>query len=307
VGAKLVLPGPYLDGKSVSELLVKEKVTFTCGVPTVWTNLFDYIDREARDLKLPSLERVVCGGTAMPRSMIKRFILQFKTQVIHIWGMTEMSPIGTVGKLLPKHEELSLEDKLDVMVKQGRVTFGVEMKIVGDGGKEMPRDGKSFGDLYVRGPWVLRRYYRGENEAVDKDGWFLTGDVATIDEDGYMQITDRSKDVIKSGGEWISSIDLENACVAHPGVLEAAVVGVPHPKWDERPLLVIVQKKDSNVTKDDILQFLESRVAKWWLPDDVVFVDKIPYTATGKVSKLTLRDMFKNHKLPEVVRLRARF
>jgi len=218
--------------------------------------------------------------------------------VLHAWGMTEMSPLGTVCTLKGKQLDLPAQERYAVQNKQGRPIFGVEMKIVDDGGEELPRDGKAFGDLLVRGPWICSQYFRGEGGDPLRDGWFPTGDVATLDADGFMQITDRSKDVIKSGGEWISSIDLENAAMAHPAVAEAAVVGVRHPKWDERPLLVVVRKPGAQLTRDEMLAFFEGRVAKWWLPDDVVFVDTLPHTATGKLLKTKLREDFKNHKLP---------
>jgi acyl-CoA synthetase (AMP-forming)/AMP-acid ligase II len=297
-GAKLVLPGQHLDGKSVYELLSQERVTMTAGVPTVWLMLFGYLDQNP-DAKLPDLQRVVIGGSAAPRSMIERFEKQFGASTIHAWGMTEMSPLGTTGNLLPKHAELPFEKRIDVQVKQGRAVYGVELKIVNDEGEELPRDGKAFGDLMVRGPWITAGYFKGEGgQVLDKDNWFKTGDVATLDPDGYMQITDRSKDVIKSGGEWISSIDLENEAVGHPAVAEAAVIGVPHPKWQERPLLIVVKKKDMEVTREELLKFLEGRIAKWWLPDDVVFVNELPHTATGKLLKTKLRQDFKDYRLP---------
>jgi fatty-acyl-CoA synthase len=299
-GAKLVLPGAQLDGKSVFELVVGEKCNFSAGVPTVWLMFFQYLDQNpGLDLSGVKLERVVIGGSAAPRAMIERFWKQFGTFVVHAWGMTEMSPLGTTGNLLAKHAALSPEQRTDVQVKQGRAVYGVDMKIVDDEGKELPRDGKAFGDLKVRGPWITGGYFKGEGGRIlDDDGWFTTGDVATLDPDGYMQITDRAKDVIKSGGEWISSIDLENAAMGHPAVQEAAVIGVPHPKWQERPLLIVIRKKGVEVTRDEMLKFLEGRVAKWWLPDDVAFVDELPHTATGKLLKTKLREDFKSYKLP---------
>lgn len=299
-GAKLVLPGPGLDGKTVYELLRDEKCNFSAGVPTVWLGFFQYLDQNpALDLSGIKLERVVIGGSACPRAMMERFAKQFGAYVVHAWGMTEMSPLGTTGNLLPKHMGLPLAQRLDVQVKQGRAVYGVELRIVDDNGAVMPRDGKAFGLLQVRGPWITKGYFKGEGgQVLDKDGWFSTGDVATLDADGYMQITDRSKDVIKSGGEWISSIDLENAAVGHPAVQEAAVIGVHHPKWQERPLLVVIKKKGATVTAKELLDFLSTKVAKWWLPDDVVFVDELPHTATGKLLKIKLRDDFKNYKLP---------
>jgi fatty-acyl-CoA synthase len=220
---------------------------------------------------------------------------------MHAWGMTEMSPLGTVCNLLPRHHGCTLEQRLDVQAKQGRPLYGVDMRIVDDGGRALPHDGKAFGHLMVRGPWITKGYFKGEGgEILDADGYFDTGDVATIDADGYMQITDRSKDVIKSGGEWISSIDLENAAMAHPGIAEAAVIGVAHPKWQERPLLVVVRKAGRELTRDDVLAFLHDRVARWWLPDDVAFVDELPHTATGKLLKTKLRETFSDYRLPEV-------
>lgn len=300
-GAKLVFPGPALDGKSVYELLRDEKCNFSLGVPTVWLAFFQYVDANpSLDVKKDIvLERVVIGGSAAPRAMIERFASQFGSYVIHAWGMTEMSPLGTTGNLLKKHMDLPLEKRIDVQSKQGRTVYGVEIKITDDDGKELPRDGKAFGDVKVRGPWITAGYFKGEGGRVlDKDGWFTTGDVATLDSDGYMQITDRSKDVIKSGGEWISSIDLENAAVGHPAVQEAAVIGVFHSKWQERPLLLVIKKPGQEVTREELLKFLEGKVAKWWLPDDVAFVEELPHTATGKLLKTKLREQFKDHRLP---------
>ena len=299
-GAKLVLPGAALDGKSVYELVTQEKCNFSAGVPTVWLMFFQHLDQNPGiDVSGIKIERVVIGGSAAPRAMIERFWKQFGTFVVHAWGMTEMSPLGTTGNLLPKHADLAAEQRMDVQVKQGRAVYGVDMKIVDDDGKELPRDGKAFGNLKVRGPWITSGYFKGEGgNVLDADDYFTTGDVATLDPDGYMQITDRAKDVIKSGGEWISSIDLENAAVAHPAVQEAAVIGVAHPKWQERPLLIVVKKKGAQVTREELLKFLDGRVAKWWMPDDVTFVDELPHTATGKLLKTKLREDFKNYKLP---------
>ena len=296
VGAKLVFPGPALDGKSLYELFENEGVTFTAGVPTVWLALLHYM--QANKLKLSTLKYAVIGGSAAPPAMIETFDKEFGVEVLHAWGMSEMSPLGSVNHPKAKHKGMPADELLAVRLKQGRPPFGVEMKIVDDAGKELPRDGKAFGDLMVRGPWITRGYFKGEGGEVLQDGWFPTGDVATLDVDGYMQITDRSKDVIKSGGEWISSIDLENAAMAHPGVAEAAVIGVRHPKWDERPLLIIHRKPDATVDKKELLEFLGAKVAKWWLPDDVQFVDAIPHTATGKILKTRLREDFKGYKLP---------
>ena len=299
VGATLVMPGAKMDGPSIYELLDTFKVSFTAAVPTVWLILLQ--DLEKTGGKLPYLKRVVIGGSACPRAMTKAFQDVYGVEVVHAWGMTEMSPLGSLCTMKPEYAELSGEARLDVEMKQGHPPFGVEMKITDDAGRELPWDGKTFGRLKVRGPAVARSYYKGEgNEVFEQDGWFDTGDVATIDHYGYMQITDRSKDVIKSGGEWISSIDLENLAVGHPKVAEAAVIGVAHPKWDERPLLVIVLKKGESASKEDILSFMQGKVAKWWMPDDVVFVDEIPHTATGKIQKITLRKQFADYRLPGV-------
>lgn len=298
-GAKLVLPGPGLDGKSVYELMRDEKVTLALGVPTVWLNLFQHVDSARLDPKEDlCLRRVVIGGSAAPRAMSERFAKQFGTFVVHAWGMTEMSPLGTVCNLLPKHQGASPAERLDVQGKQGRPIYGVELRIADDEGNALPHDGKTYGHLLVRGPWVTKGYFRGEGGSVlDADGFFDTGDVATIDADGYMQITDRAKDVIKSGGEWISSIDIENAAIGHPAVAEAAVIGVAHPKWQERPLLVVVKKEGSDLSRDELLGFLEGKIAKWWMPDDAVFVDELPHTATGKLQKTKLRERFRDYKL----------
>jgi fatty-acyl-CoA synthase len=296
-GAKLVFPGMKLDGASVYELMDQEKVTFSAGVPTVWLMLLGYMREHGK--KLPYMDRTIIGGSAAPPSMIETFEKEYDVQVVHAWGMTEMSPLGTTGNMTPKVDAMPWAEQLKVKSKQGRGVYGVEMKITDDDGNDLPRDGKAFGHLMVRGPWITSGYFKGEGGRVlDKDGWFDTGDVATLDPDGFMQITDRAKDVIKSGGEWISSIDLENLAVGHPEVVEAAVIGIAHPKWDERPLLVIVRKPGSKVDKDAILAFLDGKIAKWWMPDDVAFVDEIPHTATGKIQKVTLREQFKDYVLP---------
>ncbi len=298
-GAKLVFPGPLLDGASVFEMMDNEGVTLAAGVPTIWLMLLGEMKKQGR--KPNGLSRMVVGGSAVPMSMIVEMEKTYGLDVHHAWGMTEMSPIGTHGTLLREHQDLPQDEQFKIKAKQGRFYFNVDAKIVDDDGNELPQDGKAHGELCVRGPWVIRAYYEDEEatkKAFTPDGWFKTGDVATIDERGYMTIVDRSKDVIKSGGEWISSIDLENAAMAHPDVAEAAVIGLPHPKWDERPLLVVVPEEGKEVTKDAVIRFLEDRVAKWWLPDDVAFVEELPHGATGKVSKLTLREKFQDYKLP---------
>lgn len=294
-GTKLVMPGAKLDGASVYELLSTERVTHTAGVPTVWLMLLQHMT--ANNLKLPDLKMVICGGSAMPRSMIKAF-LDMGANVRHAWGMTEMSPIGSVAALKPPFQNATGDARLDVLQMQGYAPFAVEMKITDDAGKELPWDGKTFGRLKVSGPAVAKAYYRVDTDILDEDGFFDTGDVSTIDEDGYMRITDRSKDVIKSGGEWISSIDLENLAVGHPAVAEAAVIGVFHPKWDERPLLIVQLKQGQQATREDILKFMDGKIAKWWMPDDVAFVDGIPHTATGKILKTALRDQFRDYRFP---------
>ncbi|MEI9995767.1 MAG: 3-(methylthio)propionyl-CoA ligase [Rhizomicrobium sp.] len=297
VGAKLVMPGPKLDGPSVCELMTDEKVTMTAAVPTVWLAALQYLESQGRTL--PHLKRVLIGGSACPRSMIETFETKYGVQVIHAWGMTEMSPLGTTGTLKHHVAELPYDQQLDYKVKQGHAVFGVEMKITDDDDKALPRDGKAFGHLKVRGPAVAKAYFRGEGgDAFDKDDWFDTGDVATIDPEGYMTITDRSKDVIKSGGEWISSIEIENLAVGHPAVAEAAVIGVHHPKWDERPLLIVVLKPGKSATREEILGYLGGKIAKWWMPDDVQFVAEIPHTATGKIQKTALREQFGAYRLP---------
>ena len=296
-GATMVMPGQRMDGASIYELLNDYRVTCTAAVPTVWLMLLQHL--ESTGSRLPYLDRVVIGGSACPRAMAQRFQDDYGVNVIHAWGMTEMSPLGSLCSLKPEYAELDGEAKLNVQAKQGHPPFGVEMKITDDSGRKLPWDGRTFGRLKVRGPAVARAYFKGEGgNILDEEGFFDTGDVATIDRYGYMQITDRSKDVIKSGGEWISSIDLENLAIGHPKVAEAAVIGVRHPKWDERPLLVVVLKKDETLGKNEILGFMAGKIAKWWMPDDVVFVDEIPHTATGKIQKTTLRDRFKDYVLP---------
>jgi len=295
-GCKLVLAGPYSDAATLQRLIIDEGVTFALGVPTIWQGLLHRLEQLGGGLGM--LTSVAIGGSAVPRSMIDSFERDHGITARQLWGMTEMSPLGTLGAPCSEVVAMSYEAQLDYRVKQGRAIFGVEMKAIGDDGGELPRDGRSFGRLLVKGPWVVERYYRSQTSALDAEGWFDTGDVATIDALGYMQIVDRSKDVIKSGGEWISSIDLENAAVGAPGVFEAAVIGVAHPKWDERPLLLVVRKPGASVSKDSILAHLTGRVAKWWLPDDVVFVDSLPHTATGKLLKTELRKQYAGHCWP---------
>ena len=298
-GAALVMPGAKMDGASIYEMLNDNRVTFTAAVPTVWLMLLQYL--ESTGSKLPYLERVVIGGSACPRAITKKFEDNYDVRVIHAWGMTEMSPLGSLCTLKPEYAALEGDALLDIQQKQGHPPFGVEMKITDDNGKDLPWDGKTFGRLKVRGPSVAGAYFKGDGgNILDDQGFFDTGDVATMDRHGYMQITDRSKDVIKSGGEWISSIDLENLAVGHPKVAEAAVIGISHPKWDERPLLVIVLKKGESASKEDILGFMQGKIAKWWMPDDVAFVDEIPHTATGKILKTALREKFKDYQLPSV-------
>jgi acyl-CoA synthetase (AMP-forming)/AMP-acid ligase II len=296
VGAKLVFPGPALDGKSLYELFESERVTMSAGVPTVWQGLLAYV--ESNDLSFSSMRRTIIGGSACPPAMMRAFQERFDVYVLHAWGMTEISPLGTVCTLKPAHALLPTEERYAVQAKQGRAVFGVDMKVVGDDGRELPRDGKAAGELLVRGPWVIASYFRNEGGDPSADGWFRTGDVATIDADGFMQITDRSKDVIKSGGEWISSIELENIALSHPAVAMAACIGVRHPKWDERPLLVVAKKLGAELTREDLLNFYKGKIASWWMPDDVVFVEAIPLGATGKVHKVKLREQFLDHKLP---------
>jgi len=301
-GTSIVMPGGKLDGASVYELLDRYKVTCTAAVPTVWLMLLQHL--EATGAKLPHLKKVVIGGSACPRAIAKTFQDVYGVEVIHAWGMTEMSPLGTMCTFKPEYAERGGEERLDIQQRQGHSPFMVEMKITDDADKRLPWDGKTFGRLKVRGPAVARAYYKEDGNVLDSEGFFDTGDVATIDRHGYMQVTDRAKDVIKSGGEWISSIDLENLAVGHPKVAEAAVIGVKHPKWDERPLLVIVLKKDQSASKDEILRFMRGKVANWWMPDEVVFVDDIAHTATGKIQKTVLRERFKDFALPSAVAAR---
>jgi len=297
VGARVVFPGPNLDGASLYELFEQERVTVTAGVPTVWLALLQYLDE--RKLTLSTVRRAVIGGSAVPPAMIRAFREKHGVEVLHAWGMTEMSPLGTVTRMKTRHAEWNEPQRDRLREKQGRPVYGVDLEIVDGTGTPLPHDGVAFGDLVVRGPWVIDHYFRGAGGDILRDGWFPTGDVATIDADGYVHITDRSKDVIKSGGEWISSIAIENAMIAHPAVVESAVIGVPHPKWDERPIVVVVKKAGADLTKADVLEFLEDKIAKWWLPNDVVFVESLPHTATGKLSKVELRKQFANYRLPD--------
>ena len=296
-GAKLVFPGPAMDGQSLCQLIQSEGVTFSAGVPTIWAG----VDMHLKDnnQELPSLKRIVIGGSACPSSMIRSFEIDHKIEVAHAWGMTEMSPLGTFNTFKTKHLKFDQETQIAFKSRQGRVLFGVDMKIVDGDGNELPWDGTTFGDLLVRGPNVLSNYFKHSDDLLitdsEQNGWFMTGDVATIDPDGYMQITDRSKDVIKSGGEWISSIEIENTAVAHDDIIEAAVIAIPHPKWDERPLLVVVKKPESSITKEALLKFFIGKIAKWCIPDDVIFVEEIPHTATGKILKTKLREDFANY------------
>jgi len=296
VGAKLVFPGPFLDGKSLYDLFEAEGVTVSAGVPTVWQGLLAHV--EANNLKFHTMRRTIIGGSACPPAMMRAFQERYDVQVLHAWGMTELSPLGTACVLKPHQQQLSAEQRFAIQAKQGRAVFGVDMKIVDDEGKELPRDGKGSGELMVRGPWVIREYFKGEGGDPLVNGWFPTGDVATIDADGFMQITDRSKDVIKSGGEWIGSIDLENIAMSHPAVAMAACIAAHHPKWDERPLLLVKLKEGETATREEFLKFLEGKIAKWWTPDDVVFVESIPLGATGKMQKNKLREQFRDHRLP---------
>ena len=297
-GCKMVFPGPAMDGKSIFELIESEKVTFAAGVPTVWQMMLSHM--QAGKLQFSTLKRTVIGGSACPPAMINAFNDTYGVEVLHAWGMTEMSPLGTVCTLKNKHDGLSGEQKMKIRLKQGRGIYGVDMKIVDPEGKEQPWDGKAYGDLLVKGPWIISDYFKSEEGSPLVGGWFPTGDVATIDADGYMQITDRSKDVIKSGGEWISSIDVENIAVAHPSVAMAACIGIKHPKWDERPIIAVVKKPGAEISRDELLAFYEGKIAKWQVPDDVVFVDAIPLGGTGKMQKTKLREMLKDYVLPGV-------
>ena len=297
VGAKLVFPGPGHDGKSLYELLESERVETTIGVPTVWLGIIAYMKQN--NLRFGTLKSTTIGGSACPPALMRTLCEDFGLRVHHGWGMTELSPVGTICKPKAKHRDLAADAAFALSLKQGRPLFGVEMKIVDADGNDLPRDGVTTGVVMVKGPWAMRDYFRNESASpLSADGWFPTGDVGSIDPDGYLQITDRTKDVIKSGGEWISSIELENIAMGHPGVLEAGAIGVAHPKWDQRPLLVVVRKEGANVSREELLAFYAGKIAKWSVPDDVLFVDEMPHTATGKVWKKTLREKYGTHRLP---------
>jgi fatty-acyl-CoA synthase len=295
IGVKLVMTGPHMDGASVYKLLEEEQCTVSAAVPTVWTGLLDYLG--ANKLKLPHLRETIIGGSAVPRSMIEKFDEDYQVDVIQAWGMTEMSPLGSLMRPLPFMDDLTGEERLNVRCKQGRPPYGVDMKIIDEDGNDLPHDGVAFGSLMVKGPWVIERYYKSDESALDENGWFDTGDVANIDPHGIMQITDRAKDVIKSGGEWISSVDIENTAVGHPELNIAACIGVKHEKWEERPLLVAVKQEGCNPSKESILELVASEHAKWQVPDDVVFIDEMPLTATGKIDKKPIRVQFMDHYL----------
>ena len=294
-GCKVVFPGPQLDGKSLYELMEAEQVTFSAGVPTIWQMLLMHV--QSKGLRFSSLKRTVIGGSACPPAMIDAFAA-LGVRVIHAWGMTELSPLGALSTLKLKNESLPAEEKRRLLAKQGRPVFGVDLKIIDENGEDLPHDGTTYGNLMARGNWVIERYFKFDKSAVIDGGWFHTGDVATIDPDAFMQITDRSKDVIKSGGEWISSIDVENIAMGHPAVAMAACIGMPHPKWDERPIVVVALKPDAQLSREELLAFFEGKLAKWQIPDDVVFVDAIPLGATGKMLKTRVRQMLGDYKLP---------
>ena len=296
-GCKVVFPGPQLDGKSLYELIEAEQVTFSAGVPTIWQMLLMHV--QSKGLRFSSLNRTVIGGSACPPAMIDAFA-DLGVRVIHAWGMTELSPLGALSTLKLKNESLPADEKRRLLAKQGRPIFGVDLKIIDENGEDLPHDGTTYGNLMARGNWVIERYFRFDKSAVIDGGWFHTGDVATIDPDAFMQITDRSKDVIKSGGEWISSIDVENIAMGHPAVAMAACIGMPHPKWDERPIVVVALKPDAQLTREELLAFYEGKLAKWQIPDDVVFVDAIPLGATGKMLKIKVRQMLGDYKLPDL-------
>jgi len=292
-GSKLVMPGMQMEGEPLYDLIDREKVTLAFGVPTIWMGLLAYC-RDNNKI-LTSVKNTIIGGSALSLPTLQEFDEVHDVNVIHAWGMTEMSPLGTVNTPTPEMENMSKDEKYAIQLKQGKPIYGVELKVVDDAGIELPKDGESQGHLMVRGPWILQKYFKAEKDAVDQDGWFDTGDISVLDEDGYMIIKDRAKDVIKSGGEWISSIDLENAAFGHPDITEACVVGIPHPKWDERPMLFVVTNDGEPIEKESILEFLGSRVAKWWLPDEIIFLKELPHGATGKLQKFELRDEYNNY------------
>ncbi len=298
-GAKLVMPGPGLDGATLHMLIESEKVSYVAGVPTVWLGLLNYL--ETNNKRIDTIKRVLIGGSALPEALLRAYEDKYGVIMQQGWGMTEMSPLGTVNVALPKHEGISRDEEIKVKLKQGRLVFGVGMRIVDDEGQELPWDGQSSGHVQVRGPWIASGYFKGAgSESFTDDGWFQTGDVAHLDGDGFMTITDRSKDVIKTGGEWISSIDLENAAMGHPGVEMAAAVGMPHPKWQERPLLVVQAKEGAEKDADSIIKYLSGHVPKWWLPDAIEFIDAMPIGATGKMLKTKLREIYANYEFPSV-------
>jgi fatty-acyl-CoA synthase len=292
-GSKLVMPGMQMEGEPLYDLIEKEKVTLAFGVPTIWMGLLAYC-RDNNKI-LTSVKNTIIGGSALSLPTLQEFDEVHDVNVIHAWGMTEMSPLGTINVPTSEMENMSKEEKYAIQLKQGKPIYGVELKVVDDAGIELPKDGESQGHLMVRGPWILQKYFKAEKDAVDKDGWFDTGDISVLDTDGYMIIKDRAKDVIKSGGEWISSIDLENAAFGHPDIAEACVVGIPHPKWDERPMLFVVTNSGEPIEKDGILEFLTSKVAKWWLPDEIIFLKELPHGATGKLQKFELREEYNNY------------
>ena len=296
-GAKLVFMGADLSPQSTHDAMESERCTISAGVPTLWLGLLDYLERTKKSIS--TTRTFTVGGSAAPRSMIEAFMSRHQARVVHCWGMTELSPLGSVAALQPEMEDWPLDRKLDVLTLQGRPVYGVDLKITDDAGHELPHDGRAAGHLKARGLWVASAYYNGAGtDLFDADGWFDSGDIATIDARGYIKLTDRAKDVIKSGGEWISSIEIENQAVGHPAVAQAAVIGVAHPKWNERPLLVVVKKPGASVDREALLDHLQDKIAKWWLPDDVVFVDQLPINGTGKIAKVLLRQQFANHKLP---------
>ena len=292
-GAKLVMPGAGMDGASLHELIETEQADTLLGVPTVWLGLLNHMDSIGK--KLDCVDKVVIGGAAAPLSMIKDFQEKHDIFALHAWGMTEMSPLGTVNSMTPAMKALPIEERYQLQLKQGRPVYGIELEIFDDNDNSLPHDGKARGRLMARGPWVASEYYKNDDQSAFDSGWFDTGDVSTIDENGYMQIVDRSKDVIKSGGEWISSIEIENFAVGHPAVKEACVIGVPHPKWDERPLLLAILNEGLSTTGQELLDFVSDSIAKWWIPDDVIFVSELPHTATGKLLKVNLREEYKDH------------